>query len=68
VLDGNNRMLIPKRLLVSAGIGSTAVLAGMGSKIEIWSAEVYDSVQAMEDEFARLAEKIMGDGNKAHEE
>ena len=68
VLDGNNRMLIPKRLLVSAGIGSTAVLAGMGSKIEIWSAEVYDSVQATEDEFARLAEKIMGDGNKAHEE
>jgi MraZ protein len=67
VLDGNNRMLIPKRLLESAGIGKTAVLAGMGSKIEIWSGEVYDSVQATEDEFARLAEKIMGDGKKEDE-
>ncbi len=68
VLDGNNRMLIPKRLLQAAGIGTTAVLAGMDSKIEIWSEEAYGAVAASEDEFAVLAEKIMGDGNKEKSE
>jgi MraZ protein len=67
VLDGNNRMLIPRRLLASVGIDKTAVLAGMGSKIEIWAEEVYDSVQTTEDAFAKLAEKIMGDGDKENE-
>ncbi len=68
VLDGNNRMLLPKRLLEAAGIGRTAVLAGMGSKIEIWSEEEYESAAAGEDAFAKLAEKIMGDGEKEHGE
>ncbi len=67
VLDGNNRMLLPKRLLEAAGIGRNAVLAGMGSKIEIWSEEAYEAAGTAEEEFARLAEKIMGDGEKEHE-
>ena len=64
VLDGNNRMLIPRRLLEAAGIGKTAVLAGMDSKIEIWAEDTYSAAGASEDEFAVLAEKIMGDGKK----
>ncbi len=64
VLDGNNRMLIPKRLLEAAGILKTAILAGLDTKIEIWAEEVYETVQSTEDEFAVLAEKIMGDENK----
>ncbi len=68
VLDGNNRMLIPKRLLQAVGIEKTVVLAGMDSKIEIWAEETYTSIEASEDEFAMLAEKIMGDGNKEKSE
>jgi DNA-binding transcriptional regulator/RsmH inhibitor MraZ len=36
------------------------VLAGQDSKIEIWPREVYEKQGAGEDEFAKLAEKIMG--------
>lgn len=64
VLDGNNRMLIPKRLLKASGILKTAILAGLDTKIEIWAEKTYDAVQSTEDEFAVLAEKIMGDESK----
>ncbi len=60
ILDGSNRVLIPKRLLDEVGIGKEVVLAGQDSKIEIWPREVYDRSEADQDEFARLAEKIMG--------
>ena len=60
VLDGNNRLLIPKRLLDLVGIVKEVVMAGQDSKIEIWPKDVYEKQAAVEDEFARLAEKIMG--------
>lgn len=60
VLDSNNRMLIPKRLLELANISKEAILAGQDGKIEIWSKELYDSAEESYDEFAALAEKIMG--------
>ena len=59
VLDNQNRLLIPKRLIELVGIGKELVLAGQDSKIEIWPKEVYEKQVAGEDEFARLAEKIM---------
>lgn len=60
-LDGNNRILIPKRLLDEADIGKEVVLAGQDGKIEIWSKNLYESVHVKDDEFAALAEKILGD-------
>jgi MraZ protein len=60
LLDNNNRMLIPKRLLEEVGILREVVLAGQDSKIEIWPKEIYDGAGAGQDEFASLAEKIMG--------
>ena len=60
VLDSNNRMLIPKRLLDLANISKEAILAGQDGKIEIWSKELYESVGQKQDDFATLAEKIMG--------
>lgn len=60
VLDGNNRILIPKRLLDLANISKEAVLAGQDGKIEIWAKELYDSAEEANDDFASLAEKIMG--------
>jgi MraZ protein len=58
-LDANNRMLIPKRLLDETQIDTEVVLAGQDGKIEIWSEKIYDKTVSG-DEFAALAEKIMG--------
>lgn len=60
VLDSNNRLLIPKRLLDLANISKEAILAGQDGKIEIWSKELYESAEENQDVFASLAEKIMG--------
>ncbi len=60
ILDSNNRMLIPKRLLDLANISKEAILTGQDGKIEIWSKELYDSAEEGYDDFAVLAEKIMG--------
>ena len=60
VLDNNNRMLIPKRLKESVDIQKEVVLAGQIGKIEIWAKHLYETMVENEDEFALLAEKIMG--------
>ena len=66
VLDSSNRILIPKRLLDIAGIDGEAVMAGQDGKIEIWSSSIYEDQSDGADDFAILAEKILGnaDGNK----
>ncbi|MEX0980831.1 MAG: division/cell wall cluster transcriptional repressor MraZ [Bacteroidales bacterium] len=60
VLDASNRMLVPKRLLDHAGIADEVVLAGQMGRIELWSAEFYSGVSAADDDFASMAEKILG--------
>lgn len=60
ILDSNNRMLVPKRLLDLANISKEAILAGQDGKIEIWSKELYESAEQGHEDFADLAEKIMG--------
>jgi MraZ protein len=59
-LDNSNRLLIPKRLLETIGADRDVVLAGQDGRIEIWPASVYDSIEMPADEFANLAEKLMG--------
>ena len=59
-LDASNRILIPKRLIDHAGFKDEIVLAGQAGKVELWSAKLYSSVSAAGDEFAMLAEKILG--------
>ncbi len=59
-LDSSNRILIPKRLLEQAGIDKDVVLSGQDTKIEIWSKEKYEDISGGGDDFANLAEKIMG--------
>ena len=59
-LDANNRMLIPKRLLDYAGIGAEVVMAGQSGKIEIWASEKYGGVSDVDENFAAMAEKILG--------
>lgn len=59
-LDSNNRMLIPKRLLDIIGADRDVVLAGQDGRIEIWAADVYEGLEMPADDFASLAEKLMG--------
>lgn len=59
-LDANNRMLIPKRLLEYARIGDEVVMAGQSGKIEIWASDLYGSVSVADEDFAAMAEKILG--------
>lgn len=59
-LDGNNRLLIPKRLLDQVNIDKELVMAGQDGKIELWAKETYEKAGMEEDDFSNLAEKILG--------
>ncbi len=59
-LDNNNRLLIPKRLFELIGAERDVVLAGQDGRIEIWSASVYETIEMPAEDFANLAEKLMG--------
>ena len=63
-LDANSRILIPKKLQDYAEIENESVLAGHYGKIEIWSESLYHQAGKAEDEFAALAEKILGGSNE----
>jgi MraZ protein len=67
-LDSNNRLLIPKRLMDIIGAERDVVLAGQDGRIEIWSAAVYEKIDMPPDDFANLAEKLMGSSNNEPEE
>ncbi|HCI54909.1 MAG TPA: division/cell wall cluster transcriptional repressor MraZ [Bacteroidales bacterium] len=62
IMDSNNRLLIPKRLLDLAGITREVILAGQDGRIEIWDAARYEKIEIQPDEFAALAEKLLGNG------
>ncbi|MGB0930632.1 MAG: division/cell wall cluster transcriptional repressor MraZ [Chitinophagales bacterium] len=63
-IDGNRRILLPKRLLQYANIKKELVMVGFFNQIEIWEADYYykmlDNVQP--DDYAELAEEVMSSG------
>ncbi|HOU01967.1 MAG TPA: protein mraZ [Bacteroidales bacterium] len=59
-LDSNNRMLIPRRMLDTIGADRDVVLAGQDGRIEIWAADAYEKIDMPAEDFANLAEKLMG--------
>lgn len=59
-LDNNNRLLIPKRLMDLIGADRDVVLAGQDGRIEIWSSDTYNKIDMPAEDFANLAEKLMG--------
>src|SRR5664279_5365116 len=67
LLDNNNRILVPKRLMEMIGAERDVVLAGQDGKIEIWAAENYEKVDMSAEEFARMAEKYLGGNNNESE-
>ena len=59
-LDANSRMLLPKHLSEQVDIDREVYLAGIDSKIEIWSKELYEALDAEMEDFADLANEILG--------
>lgn len=59
-LDASGRFLIPKVLLDYIGGEKELVFAGQEGKVEIWSKDVYEQKSMSNDNFADLADEILG--------
>lgn len=61
-LDGIGRILIPKDLITYSGINKAIVLTSVVNRIEIWDKAAYEmAVDYDPDDFAKLAEEVMGE-------
>lgn len=61
-LDGNGRLLLPKRLIEGAAMNKQIKLVAQIDKVEIWDAATYDAwMENPEFDFEELAEEVMGD-------
>jgi MraZ protein len=68
-LDSAGRVLLPKALLEYAGIESDVVLSCQFNKIEVWAEAAYNAQLDNEpDNFARLAEEVMGGAGRRNDE
>jgi MraZ protein len=63
-LDKQNRLSLPSTLMDWSGIDGKAVFIGSGERIEIWSPEELEAVDAALDmeSYQALFERVMGDG------
>ncbi|OEY73523.1 division/cell wall cluster transcriptional repressor MraZ [Salegentibacter salarius] len=60
-VDSNGRLLIPKDLVGFAGINKEIVLSSAVNIIEIWDKDKYENtIGEISDDFAELAEEVMG--------
>ena len=65
-LDGNGRLLLPRRLLSYAGIQDAVILLAYANRVECWDPTLYENLLSDEPaDFARLAEEIMGDTDRS---
>jgi MraZ protein len=63
-MDSAGRILIPKDLVVFAGIKNDIVLSSAVNIVEIWDKDKYEaSIDESADDFANLAEEVMGNLN-----
>lgn len=60
-LDGNGRLLLPRRYLQMAGISQQIIFKGMGDTIEIWSPEEEQRVMLDAAVFSQSIEEVMSD-------
>jgi MraZ protein len=57
-LDGAGRLLIPKSMSKYASLEKELILVGMGNRIELWNADVYEEFIISDNvEFSKLAQK-----------
>ena len=64
-VDANARLLIPRELIQFAGIKKEIVLTSNVNMVEIWDKESYENALDQVDDFAELAEEVMGDDDNA---
>ena len=57
-LDGNGRMLVPRRMLEDGGVGAEAVLVGMDAKLELWEPGRLERGSMGAAEFARVTREL----------
>jgi MraZ protein len=63
-LDSSSRILIPKDLIVFAGLEKQIVLSSSVNIIEVWDKKEYEiSVSKSLTNFGDLAEEVMGDNS-----
>jgi MraZ protein len=69
VLDKQNRLSLPSHLMEWSGINDSAIFIGSGERIEIWSPEKLDEVDAelSFESYQELFEQVMGDDNAGGE-
>lgn len=60
-MDSSGRLRIPKRLLELVDIDKEIIMLGLDTKIEIWANEIYSDIETSEEEFANLAQDILGE-------
>ncbi|MBQ8046434.1 MAG: cell division/cell wall cluster transcriptional repressor MraZ [Prevotella sp.] len=60
-LDGNGRLLLPRRYLQMAGIGQAVLFKGLGDTIEMWSPDEENKARMTPDVFAKTIEELMAD-------
>jgi len=66
-LDATGRLLIPKDLLIFAGIKKEIVVSSAINIVEIWDKEKYEkAINDAASDFADLAEDVMGDESEAN--
>jgi MraZ protein len=57
-LDSAGRLLVPKAMLTYAKLEKEVILVGMGNRMELWDAEVYEEHIINDNaEFSKLAQK-----------
>jgi MraZ protein len=59
-VDSNARLLIPKELIHFAGISKEIVLTSNVNMVEIWDKQRYEDAINQVEDFAELAEEVMG--------
>jgi len=68
LLDPSNRVLIPKSLLEYARIQKDLIISAYSNRIEVWAKDEYENHLDMSlEEYAALAEKVMGTKKKPEE-
>ena len=60
--DKQGRVNIPSPLIKYAGINKDCVIIGVGNRVEVWSAEKWDSfITENEDSFSELADSLFSE-------
>lgn len=57
-MDGNGRILLPKRMLEDIGVDKDMIFAAQDSLIQIWNPQMYEAVAVDGDTLGRIAEEI----------